>query len=67
MAANVETMFYVRVAPWHRLGICVEEALTSKDALEKSGLDWTVIQQPIMTGAYPLAFISNLGILYRSC
>jgi phage/plasmid-like protein (TIGR03299 family) len=52
MAANVETMFYVRVAPWHGLGVCVEEALTSRDALEKSGLDWTVAQRPIMTSNY---------------
>ena len=52
MPANVETMFYVRVAPWHGLGICVEETLTSGEALEKSGLDWNVIQRPIMTSTY---------------
>jgi len=39
MPANVETMFYVRVAPWHGIGTCVESALSSKEALEKSGLD----------------------------
>ena len=49
MPANVESMFYVREAPWHGLGTCVEEALDSKTALEKSGLDWMVIQKPIMT------------------
>ena len=49
MPANVETMFYVRVAPWHGLGVCVEEALNSRDALEQSGLNWTVEQRPIMT------------------
>ena len=49
MPANVESMFYVREALWHGLGICVEEALDSKAALEKSGLDWKVIQKPIMT------------------
>ena len=52
MPANVETMFYTRVAPWHGLGTCVEEALSSGDALEKSGLDWSVIQRPIMTSTY---------------
>ena len=52
MPANVETMFYVREAPWHGLGICVEEALSSEDALEQSGLDWKVIQRPIMTSTY---------------
>ena len=49
MPANVETMFYTRVAPWHGLGVCVENALNSKEALTASGLDWNVIQQPIMT------------------
>ena len=52
MPANVETMFWVRVAPWHGLGIGVEEALNSEDALEKSGLDWNVIQRPIMDSTY---------------
>ena len=32
MAANIETMFYTRTAPWHGLGTRVDEALTSKDA-----------------------------------
>jgi len=52
MAANVETMFYTRVAPWHGLGVRVETALSSKEALQASGLDWNVIQRPIMTSAY---------------
>jgi phage/plasmid-like protein (TIGR03299 family) len=52
MAACVETMFYVRVAPWHGLGVCVEEALSSEEALRESGLDWKVIQRPIMTSTY---------------
>lgn len=49
MPANVESMFYVRVAPWHGLGVCVDEALNSQEALEKSGLNWTVEQRPILT------------------
>ena len=52
MAANVESMFYVRVAPWHGLGVCVEEALSSQEALRESGLDWRVIQRQIMTSSY---------------
>ena len=52
MPANVETMFYVRVAPWHGLGVRVESALSSEEALQKSGLDWTVIQRPLMTSTY---------------
>ena len=38
MAANVETMFYVRERPWHGLGTCVEHALTSEEALVAAGL-----------------------------
>ena len=49
MAANVESMFYVRQAPWHGLGVRVESALSSDEALRLSGLDWQVVQQPIMT------------------
>jgi len=49
MPANIETMFYVREVPWHGLGICVEEALGSEEALQKAGLDWNVIQRPIYT------------------
>lgn len=49
MAANVETMFYVRKAPWHGLGTKVTEAPTSKDALRLAGLDWKVMQEPIYT------------------
>lgn len=43
MPANVESMFWTRVVPWHNLGVRVEEALSSKEALEKSGLNWEVI------------------------
>ena len=50
MSANVETMFYVREKPWHGLGVCVSEALGSKDALKAAGLDWNVVQEPIYTG-----------------
>lgn len=49
MAANVETMFYTREKPWHGLGIRVEEAPNSADALRLAGLDWSVLQEPIYT------------------
>ncbi len=39
MPANVETMFYVREAPWHGLGVRVESVLNSEDALVMSGLN----------------------------
>lgn len=49
MAAEVESMFYTREKPWHGLGIRVDEAQTSKDALRLSGLDWKVEQETIYT------------------
>ena len=49
MAANVESMFYVRKTPWHGLGIKVDEALTSKEALIAAGLNWNVVQKNVMT------------------
>lgn len=42
-------MFYVREAPWHGLGMRVEHALSSEEALKEAGLDWTVIQKSIQT------------------
>ncbi len=47
MAANVETMFYVREKPWHGLGVEVQEAPTSIDALVYAGLDWRVLQKDV--------------------
>lgn len=47
MSANVETMFSVREVPWHGLGTIIEEAPTSKDAIELAGLNWEVLSNPI--------------------
>lgn len=49
MAANVESMFYVREKPWHGLGTMVAEAPNSEAALGLAGLDWNVIQKDIRT------------------
>ena len=50
MAAEVESMFYVREMPWHGLGTEVQEAPDSREALRLAGLDWNVVQEPIYTG-----------------
>lgn len=47
MAANVETMMYVRETPWHNIGTRVQEAPTSQEALRLAGLDWTVDPKPV--------------------
>ena len=49
MAANVESMFYVRETPWHGLGTKVDTAPTSADALHLAGLGWCVEQTPVYT------------------
>ena len=49
MSANVETMFYTREKPWHGLGTYVSYALSSREALIASGLDWNVVQKDIYT------------------
>lgn len=49
MSANIESMFYVRKAPWHGLGTKVMEAPDSREALIAAGLDWNVVQEPIYT------------------
>lgn len=50
MSADIETMFYTREKPWHGLGIMVNEAPKSEEALRVAGLDWHVNQVPIYTG-----------------
>lgn len=48
MSANVENMFYVgRNTPWHGLGVSIEAAPTSADALVAAGLDWQVVQKDV--------------------
>ena len=56
MAHEVENMFYnwgkteeehKRLVPWHGLGVAVEEAQTSKEAIKIAGLDWKVEAKPI--------------------
>lgn len=51
MAANVESMFYVRTVPWHGIGTMVKEAPASEEALRLAGLDWEVLQEEVFTPA----------------
>lgn len=68
MAANVETMMYVREKPWHGLGTRVEEAPTSADALRLAGLDWTVDRHDVHlpTGAVIPNYKANVRSSDRS-
>ena len=61
MAHEVETMAYYsgadmnngivmeRMVPWHGIGTAVPHAMTSKEAMEAAGLNWTVEGRPIFT------------------
>lgn len=49
MAATVESMFSVRVKPWHGLGTIVQDAPDSREAVRLAGLDWKVVQQEMLT------------------
>lgn len=54
---DADTMFSVREMPWHGLGSVLEQHPDSvDDALQKSGLDWQIIQRPVfMPDAVPAA------------
>ena len=47
MAANVESMVSVREKPWHGLGVIVNKAMNSEEAITLSGLNWKVEGRPI--------------------
>lgn len=47
MAAEIESLFYVRETPWHGQGTRVEEAPSSEEAIRLAGLNWKVEQKPI--------------------
>lgn len=47
MAAEVESLFFVRKPCWHGLGTRVEEAPSSSEAIKLAGLDWIVEPHPI--------------------
>ena len=56
MIGNVESMFWTgRSKPWHGLGSAVATAPTSKDALKLAGLNWRVVQEPLITASGEIA------------
>jgi len=68
MPANVETMAFfaeevngIRKSVWHGIGEPVDHAMSSKEALEIAGLDWTVDSKPIFNedGDQIEGFVAN--------
>jgi len=55
MIQEIESMFSVRNAPWHGLGVLVNEALNSHDAIRAAGLNWTVSSERIYSRGNEIA------------
>lgn len=51
MPAEVETMYYAGETPWHGLGVGVEKAKTSAEAIKLAHLDWEVAIGPVWAGS----------------
>ncbi len=50
MSAEVENMMYVgRQTPWHGLGVSIEEAPNSEEAIKVAGLDWEVRKERVFS------------------
>ena len=62
MSANFESGMFVRQPAWHGLGVVVEDAPTSEDAIVAAGLNWQVLQKKIYTedGTRVDGFYSNV-------
>lgn len=54
MLMSKDTMMSVREMPWHRLGAVLDDYPTSiEDALQKSGLSWSVKQGDVLVTQHP--------------
>ena len=47
MAHELENMFYIGEAPWHKLGKKLNNAPTIKEGIIWAGLDWSVALEPL--------------------
>jgi len=47
MSAEIESMMYTRVKPWHGLGTMVQDAPNNAAAIKLAGLDWQVNGLPV--------------------
>ena len=50
MSHNINSMFYHGETPWHGLGTKVDKLLTSAEAIDAAGLNYTVEKAPIFLG-----------------
>jgi len=60
MSANIETMFSVRLTPWHGLGTIIQEAVSSEEAIKIAGLDWQVRQEEIVYKDQKAGYFMNI-------